>query len=174
MTGNDYRYRQREAREIQRELGVPYSEALRIWAERNPERAEKVADSKRQAKQDARSRTPEINLDKYLDSVQGLTLEQLGLESPAELVDAYVVEAEANYGRVTTKLVSLNNTGLALWRGRATTRLTLAGTTPGSQGTGRDTRMFSPPTRLAHVTFAFSVKDGRIVRQMQVRWTWAR
>lgn len=182
VAGMSSRNRSRETRAIQRDLGISHTQALRIWEERNPERAERIAEGRAAARDDARARQPQIDVAGYLSQVQGLPLTELDLDSPPQLADAFVVSATPVDATVDAKLVRLTNEGIAKWRFSADVWATIAGrkvTPPESRNVPPSpppirARLVRLRARRATVTFEFDVRRGSTVRRMHTTLEWTR
>ena len=108
-----HRNRTRGARQIQRELGVRYSDALQIWDEQHPEQAARFYAAKTDEREAVRARPPAVNVDGYLGSVEGMLLSELDLTAPDRVDDAYVQLAVRSGAEPSTRLMDLTNTELA-------------------------------------------------------------
>lgn len=178
-----HRNRTRGAREIQRELGVRYSDALQIWDEQHPEQAARFYAAKRDELEAVRAHPPAVNVDSYLDSVEGTLLSELDLIAPDRVDDAYVQLAVRSGAEPSTRLMGLTNTELAQWRVTAGVRVTVAGIWNGTvedAHASASVKFVEPASqtvtmrpRPATVSFDFGVRAGATdVRRMRVNWAW--
>ena len=141
------RNRTRETRQIQRDLGISYTQALSIWEERNPERAARYAEGRAAARDEARARQPHIDVQGYLSKLEGLPLADLDLEAPSHLNDPFVLSATPVGASVNAKLVRLTNEGVAKWRISADVWVTVAGRASAPKQERSTQSPASPPAR---------------------------
>lgn len=177
------RDRSRGARAIQRELAISYTDALRIWEERNPDLAARAAVSRAAAREKAAARKPGVDIDGYFRRVLGVPLTTLDLEPPPGVPGAVVARVARRDEPDRPGRVRVTKEGAAVWEIDTNVKVTVQGRWEGPvEDAARDPRVrnvevgpgwVTMAPRRARVTFHVKVAGNPpTLRYARTTWRW--
>jgi hypothetical protein len=152
------RTRDRAIRALQAERGVKYGVATRMWEQENPEHAARYREARARLTDQTDRQPPQVNVDKFLDDLEGRLLHELDLTPPPGVPDAVVTGAYALADDVTVEHAKSSSRGFVDWRLSIDVELTTAGVWAGSLV---DAKQMPHVAALDATTGVATLKPGR-------------